>query len=86
MIRYIYVCITHNKNWPIGQYFIVDEDREYFVTGRPVPAGPRGKFRIEATSEIELPFNHTVKPFVRQVGQEEEEPSDDNSDIFTGLN
>lgn len=69
MKRFCYVCIDANPIWRVGQFFIVDEDKEYCVPARAVPSGPRGKFTLEAETQIELLFDETIKPYVAQVGE-----------------
>jgi hypothetical protein len=68
MIRRLYICNVANKVWGIGQYFIVDEDREFFIPARIVPIGERGASRLEAVGQIELNFDYTIAPYVLEIG------------------
>ncbi len=88
MKRHTYIVIMQNPVWRVGQYFIVDEDREYCVPAYPAKSGERGKFILESDSEIELLFDDTIKPYVQQIGgvheEENKEDRDNDSIIFTG--
>ena len=82
MIRYRYIITTQNPNWPVGQYFIVDEDREYCMPARPQQTGPRGEFTLRAEGEIEIPFDHTIMPFATEIGKVSADFSDDDEEDF----
>lgn len=63
----VYVCITHNKNWRIGQYFIVDEERTEAKAAKAIIAGERSKTKIVPSGMgLVIPFSQ-IEPFVREV-------------------
>lgn len=86
MLRRRYIITTANPIWPIGQYFIVDEDREYCMPARPQQTGPRGEFTLRAEGEIEIPFDETISAFASEIGTVHADfgDEDDDSSIFLG--
>lgn len=87
MIRRRYIITTANEYWPIGQYFIVDEDREFCMPAYAQQTGPRGEFTLRAQGEIELPFDETIAPFATEIGTVHagyDKDEDNDTDIFLG--
>lgn len=82
MIRRVYICNVANKLWRIGQYFIVDEDREYCLPATPVQTSERGGFHLMPDGETELLFDHTIQPYVIEVGQYTGEEKNDSPIIL----